>query len=209
MHLQRVQCFKCRSSFLNPADLFVHIKEVHKICGNSVYTCTCSCTGFLFILVSNILLILSSSEIFNAFGAYKKHVNSCFNKVDVNDEEEVANQTLAVDAYNAVEMKDENVLIFQKTMEAEALKLTCKLNGIMMLPRSLVYKTITDFSKFLQTMVEGMVLIKKYCVLNLYTIVCICDAFLFLENFSNSSSLPLFILISHGYPLKRRGCVNA
>lgn len=91
-------------------------------------------------------------EVFSQFGAYRKHVSKCFDRMVASDG--VAAAELHA-AYNEVAIEIEEVREFKKSLSTSAFELTCKLNAKMFLPRSFVYDTIQDFEKLMKMVVDG------------------------------------------------------
>lgn len=140
-----MQCFKCTQNFHDVNGYFAHIKEVHEICGKDRFRCTLC------------------NEILKDFGRFKKHVNSCFEKYSVLDENEQLQQLAFLEAYNDAEIEDQSITQFKSKLRDSALLLVSKMSANMDTSRSLVFETIFIFQEFMKVVTDGMFFTVRQC----------------------------------------------
>ncbi len=139
-------CFKCMEPINNPAELFRHIKEVHKICGNN---CRVQCT--------------LCWKAFTNFATFKSNVLQCFDAIESDEDEEVdpALYMYAVDA---------GICNFETTLRKAAVKLACGLSAKMNWPRQDVFTAMSEVKNtFISIVASGISI--RFCV---HTFACIC-----------------------------------
>lgn len=133
-----MQCIKCTLNFSDLNTYFKHITEVHDKCGNDRFKCTLC------------------NEILKNFVRFKKHVKTCFEKYKVLDETEQLRQDVFLEAYNDVEMEDQDITVFRSSIKNSALHLVSKMNANMDISRSFVFETISNFQEFMNEVIDGI-----------------------------------------------------
>ncbi len=127
-----VKCFKCSFNFLSPQELFSHMKDSHKISDDSSYACT-----------------ICRSQ-FTKMWKYQRHVTLCFQKLPDSVHQENA------DAIN-VDVKQRNLLEFEKSVKQKTLEFICKLASNMNIPRNYVFELVNDFQSLYSAIIlEGI-----------------------------------------------------
>lgn len=129
-------CFKCKQVFNDPETLFVHIKQVHKICGRN---CLVQCT--------------LCWKKFSCFSTFKSNVLRCYAASEAaRDDEDVKNVEVnpALYAYAV----DTDICNFETNLRNAALKLACGLSAKMNWPRQDVFTTISEFNNYISEIIS-------------------------------------------------------
>lgn len=147
-----MKCFKCPEDFIDPEHLFSHIKNVHNIRGRAEHVCSLCFNTFM-----------DSSR-------FKRHVETCFLRRNVQVNNNQVNIALEEEIYNILIGQDNNVdiLNLKESLMNAALKLVLKMGAKMYFPRTEVFETIADIASFVSTIIEGKPFIISYyfCVAN-------------------------------------------
>ncbi len=123
-------CFKCKKEICDPATLFSHVKDDHKICGDN---CNVQCT--------------ICWKTFTDFKSFKRNVLKCF---DTMPNDYVPDPLL----YRYAD--DEEILNCEVKLNKAIIELTCDLSAKMNWPRKDVFAAIAKFNKlYVSTLISG------------------------------------------------------
>lgn len=154
----KMQCFKCLNLFQTPTELFSHLEIVHKVPNKY---------GFVCMLCDDV-----SKEI----GRYKKHVQVCFPKYDMEDEAVRNKRDQVRQANNDIAMEDINLSEFRDAIKKSALDFACTMSATMTIPRSFVFEITSKCQKtVVNTIVSGTIILNKniyFYLLSFITLYC-------------------------------------
>ncbi len=123
-------CFLCKKRVNVPEALFSHIKNDHPISfKKNIFQCSKPLCW----------------KKFDNFSTFERHVKRCCKKHSNNDETLQDNE--GADLFMDL-IIEENLLNFEKRLNAATLKLVCKLCGNMNTPRKEIYSIIEQFQRF-------------------------------------------------------------
>lgn len=140
-----MRCFVCLQDFDDPENLFTHLKDKHRICGNADFRCS-----------------LCPNQ-FDNFGGFKKHTRNCFRKSKEENSQEdqfeyIGSMDEAFEILNELDMEySDEITDFKELVEKLGLEMVLDMSANMNIPRNLVFKIISNFQKFItETFIHGM-----------------------------------------------------